>query len=529
MLGVFILSSFSFGALNVTAKPASDNATTALPNFEIVVPWGLDSPRGQIIASMVGNSSIGSSYNFTYTVVGGAPADRDALVSRFMAGDYPNLMIVTQDWYTEFSTFGIWHDFHNDIANWANNATRAGWQSDIPQGWWSILDQQMGNGSGTGIYALPFFGQTILPYLNLGLIHKAGLTVSDFNGTLAQFMASVKILHDKGITAFAEIGAQVSDLAYMNYMMGSTNNYINSSTDPATVFNWDANGYYGVNGSLSVQGLADWLKMKGEGYAQSAVDTTDGGGANDLFGAGNAAIVFCGPWASSIFMGDGLAADNFTAIAMPKTADGIRSTVTGGGMTMVPSTNNPYEADAVSLSQQLLETKNQMKTVDNWLNNSWRIPVRTSLINNAWFHDSAHPERQNFIIHTESQSYAFPWGRQYSKWLDVHTSVMMPGYRAALLQVEYGHGYTDAQYLSIAQSALDKMAADIQCFYLGGPCVTVSSQPSVVTITSGGSTIVSTVQQTTTTSKSTPGFELFIAIPIILGLAGINSMRRRRK
>jgi ABC-type glycerol-3-phosphate transport system substrate-binding protein len=271
--------------------------------------------------------------------------------------------------------------------------------------------------------------------------------------------------------------------------------------------------------------------MKGEGYAQSTVDTDGGGQANDIFGRGDAAMVFCGPWGSSIFMNDGLPASDFTAIPMPKTADGVRSTITGGGMTMIPKVSlqpsQAYEDDAVYLSQWLLEDVNQMKIVDNWQNNSWRIPVRTSLVSNPWFTEAGHPERQNLVTHIQSQSYAFPWGRQHPKWLDVHTAVMMPGYKAAMNQIQYGNGYTDAQYTSIAQKSLDKMAADIQCYYLGGPCVAVSSQPSVVTTVIGGSTIVSTVS--TTSTKSTPGFELFVAIPLILGVAGIHSFRRRRK
>jgi maltose-binding protein MalE len=525
VLGVFISASLSFSIAN--AAPESEEQ---LPDFEIVVPWGLDQPRGQIIKSMIDNSSIAGKYNYIYTAVGGSPSDRDGLVSRFLAGDYPNLLLVTQDWYTEFAGYGIWYDFSANISSWSGN--RAGWRTDIPAGWWSILDKANGDGTGTNIFALPFFGQTILPYVNLDNLTTAGLTEADFNDTLAKFMSSSKTLKDNGITAFAEIGQQISDLAYMNYMMGSTNNYINASANPATVFSWDTNDDYGVNGTLSVEGLAAWLKMKGEGYAQSTVDTTGGGDANSIFGLGQAASVFCGPWGTSIFMDAGLSATSFKAIAMPKTSDGVRSTVTGGGISMVPKAplqSSTLQSDASLLAQWLLEDENQMKTVDNWLNTSWRIPVRESLKNNAWFTAAGHPERANFIIHIESQSYAFPWGRQHPKWLDIHEAVMMPGYRNAMLKVQYGKGYTDAEYKSMAQSALNKMAADIQCFYLGGPCVTITSPPSVVTYTSGGSTIISTIQQTTTKSGSTPGFELFVAIPIILGMAGMHLLRRRRK
>jgi maltose-binding protein MalE len=521
---VLITGAFLFAVIPFNSVTAE---VEQLPEFEIVMPWGLDHPRGQIIESMIDNSSIGTKYDFTYTAVGGGPSDRDGLVSRFLAGDYPNLIIVTQDWYTEFSGFGIWHDFSTDIAGWTGG--RSGWQADIPDGWWSILDKENGDGSGTGIFALPFFGQTILPYVNLNNLTTAGLTESDVNDTLAKFMDAAETLDGAGITAFAQVGLLQSDLAYMNYMMGNTDNYINSSSDPATVFSWDANDKYGVNGSLSVEGLAAYLKLKGEGYVQSTVDTDGGGDVNNIFGAGDAAMVFCGPWGTDIFSGAGLPIADFKAIAMPKSSDGSRTTVTGGGISMVP-TNQPagdYADDAALLAQWLLEDENQMKTVDNWLDTSWRIPVRESLKNDPWFSDVAHPERANFVTHIESQQYAFPWGQQHPIWITVHESVMMPGYKSAMQKVTYGAGYTDAQYTTMAQNALNKMAADIQCFYLGGPCVTVQ-EPVVTTIVSGGSTIISTIQNVSTTTAS-PGFEIFIAIPVFLTIAGFALLKRRKK
>ncbi|MCK4826162.1 hypothetical protein KA005_61020, partial [bacterium] len=38
-----------------------------------------------------------------------------------------------------------------------------------------------------------------------------------------------------GKTPYAMVGMLQSDIAYMNYMFGSTDNFINSSVDPATV------------------------------------------------------------------------------------------------------------------------------------------------------------------------------------------------------------------------------------------------------------------------------------------------------
>ncbi|MHA1214891.1 MAG: ABC transporter substrate-binding protein [Candidatus Hodarchaeales archaeon] len=500
LMGLMLIGAVASMSL-INAVPESVSADT----FEIVIPWGLDHPRGKIIKSMIDNSSIANKYNFTYTQVGGGPSDRDALVSRFLAGDYPNLIIITQDWYTEFAEFGIWHDFSTEISAWSGD--RAGWRADIPDGWWSILDKVNGDGTGTGIYALPFFGQSVLPYVNLNDLSDAGVTESDLD-TLDGFLAAAKKLKDAGKTPYAMVGKLQSDIAYMNYMFASTDNFINSSQDPATVFSWDSAKKYGVNGSLSVEGFAAYLKLKGEGWVPETVDTDGGGEANAIFGAGNASMVLCGPWGTSIFMDAGLAADDFKAIPMPKTSDGVRSTITGGGISMVPivGQNETMQADAVLLAEWLLEDENQMKTVDNWLNTSWRIPVRLSLKDDPWFTEAGHPERANFVTHIESQDYAFPWGRQHPKWMTIHESVMMPGYRNALLEVEWGKGYTDQWYLDKAQAALDQMAATIQCYYLGGPCVEVE-QP---------------------TPTASPGFELIYVVFAIGLFAGIQFLRRRR-
>ncbi|MHA2096043.1 MAG: hypothetical protein ACW98F_15590, partial [Candidatus Hodarchaeales archaeon] len=177
-----------------------------------------------------------------------------------------------------------------------------------------------------------------------------------------------------------------------------------------------------------------------------------------------------------------------------------------GGISMVPTvTANASEiADAAELAQWLLDDENQMKTVDNWLGSSWRIPVRQSLKTDPWFTEAGHPERANFVTHIESQVYAFPWGKQHPEWLTVHESVLMPGYRDALLAVEYGKGYSDAWYTEQAQFALDKMAADIQCYYLGGPCVEIEEP-----------------------GTSAPGFELLVGTLAILGVALFATRKRR--
>jgi ABC-type glycerol-3-phosphate transport system substrate-binding protein len=496
--GLILLASFGFA--QTTAKPQAPAAT----NFEIVMPWGTDHERGKIIRSMIGNhSTLGTKYNFTYTAVGGGPSDRDALVARFLAGDYPNLILATQDWYTEFAEFNIWYDFSDDIAAWTGD--RAGWQADIPAGWWSILDKTNGDGSGDDIFALPFFGQSILPYINLNDFEDAGLTEADVD-TLDKFMAAAETLDGAGKTPYGMVGMLQSDLAYMNYMFGSTDNFIDSASDPASVFSWGSEDQYGVNGSLNVEGFAAYLKLKGEGWVPTTVDTDGGGQVNDAFGAGNTSMALCGPWGTSIFMGAGLGASDFKAVPMPKTSDGVRSTITGGGISFVPTvTANATElADAVELAQWLLDDENQMKTVDNWLGSSWRIPVRQSLKNDPWFTASGHPERANFVTHIESQVYAFPWGKQHPEWLTVHSSVMMPGYRNALLDVEHGKGYTDAWYTEKAQSTLDEMAVTIQCYYLGGPCVELEEP-----------------------AASAPGFEFLVGTLAILGVAILATRKRR--
>ena len=494
--GLILLASFGFA--QTTAKPEAP----AVTNFEVVMPWGTDHERGKIIRSMIENhSTLGSKYNFTYTAVGGGPSDRNALIARFLAGDYPNLILATQDWYTEFAEFKIWYDFSDDIAAWSGD--RAGWRADIPAGWWSILDKTNGDGTGDGIYALPFFGQSILPYINLDDFTDAGLTEDDVD-TLDGFMDAAETLADAGKTPYSMVGMLQSDLAYMNYMFGSTDNFINSSTDPATVFSWGTEDQYGVNGSLNVEGFAAYLKLKGEGWVPETVDTDGGGQANDQFTAGETSMVLCGPWGTSIFMG-GLDATDFKAVPMPKSSDGKRSTITGGGISFVPTiTANATElADAVELAQWLLDDENQMKTVDNWIGTSWRIPVRQSLKNDPWFTATGHPERANFVTHIESQVYAFAWGKQHPEWMTVHESVMMPGYRDALLEVTWGKGYSDSWYTDQAQLALDTMAARIQCYYLSGPCVEIE-EPSAA-----------------------PGFELLVGTLSILGVALFATRKRR--
>ncbi len=498
-VGMLLLVTVGVSIVPVVPAPEAITAT----EFEIVMPWGLDHERGKIIASMIGNhSTLGTKYNYTFTSVGGGPSDRDALVARFLAGDYPNLIITTQDWYTEFAEFGIFYDFDDEISAWTGD--RAGWRADIPAGWWSILDKANGDGTGAGIYALPFFGQSILPYINLADFEAADLTEADVD-TLAGFMDASEKLSDAGKTPYAMVGMLQSDIAYMNYMFASTDNFINSSTDPASVFSWGTDDVYGVNGSLSVEGFAAYLKLKGEGWVPETVDTDGGGECNDNFGAENTSIVLCGPWGTSIFMDAGLGASDFKAIPMPKTSDGVRSTITGGGISWVPKVgqNATEMADAIDLAEWLLEDENQMKTVDNWLGSSWRIPVRQSLKNNAWFTETGHPERANFVTHIESQEYAFPWGKQHPDWITVHETVMMPGYRDALLDVEWGKGYSDAWYTDQSQMALDQMAATIQCYYLGGPCVEVEEP-----------------------GTTAPGFELIF---LLLGLFGVVQFYKRRR
>jgi ABC-type glycerol-3-phosphate transport system substrate-binding protein len=259
------------------------------------------------------------------------------------------------------------------------------------------------------------------------------------------------------------VGKLQSDLAYMNYMMASTDNLISSSRDPATVLAYGAGGVYGVNGTYSVDGLELYLKMKGEGWVQSTVDTDGGGEANAIFGGGNASMVYCGPWGTSIFEGAGLT--NFSAVPMPASPDGP-STIIGGGMSLVPelpgTTNADKVADAVTLAQELLEDEHQMKTVDNWLGTAWRIPVRTSVTEDAWF--TAFENRSNFLMHVESLDYAYAWGKQHPDWMTVHEAVMMPGYLAAVESVDYDT--TGQNYRTLAQAALDEMAATIQFDYL---------------------------------------------------------------
>jgi maltose-binding protein MalE len=508
-LGLSLLMFLSLLAVtNVTV------ATPQLTDFEIVMPWGTDHERGKIIMSMVGNSSIGSDYNFVYTAVGGGPADRDALTARFLAGDYPNMLIVTQDWYTEFSEFGVWHDFAPEIGAWTGG--RSTWQSDIPIGWWSILDKVSGNGDGSGIYALPMFGQSVLPYLNLDHFEAAGMNATELapDWTMVEFMSAAQNLSDAGYTPFAMVGKLQSDIAYMNYMMASTDDFIDSNTDPANVYAYGAGGAYGVNGTLSVNGFANYMKLKGEGLVQSTVDTDGGGEVNAIFTAGNASMVFCGPWGTGIFEGG---SQNFTAATMPRNENGERSTITGGGISLVPkygdNLNLTTRAAAVNLAQDLLEDDAQMKTVTNYLNVAWRIPVRTSVTADPWF--TEFDNRTNFLYHVESQSYAFPWGKQHPKWIEIHESVMMPGYRDALLDVEYN--VTGQAYTAMAQAALDDMAYEIQVFYLVNIPTQVTGTTLITTIISGVTVIqTSIITQIVTSIVRAPGFTF------LFGLAGLS-------
>ena len=446
-------------------------------DFEIVLQWDLTHPRGQIIRSMITNhSTLGNKYNYIYTEVNGSPAARNQLKARFLAGDYPNLIICTQDWYTEFAQYGIWENFAPVIQNWAQGEI-----DDIPKGWWNILDFENGNGSGSNIFALPFYGQTVLPYVNTDHFKVAGLNHThpeEDLENLTEWLAACDTLNTTGYIPFAMVGDGSSDTTYMNYMLGSTDNYISSRYAvpvPATVYPFDTPspsnvvGGGGVNGTLSVEGFAAYLKMKGEGWVQKDVDITSGPVANTFFGNGSASMVFCGPWGPNIFESEAQGAGynlNYTVVNMPNCSDGVRSTIIGGGITMVPKTitNATMKADAMTLAEWLLDDENQMKTVENWLNHTWRIPVRKSLKNNPWF--SAYPNRTNFITHIESQNYAYAWGKQHPSWMSIHENVMMPGYYNALFAVTWNGTYTDQDYTDFAQNALDAMALDIETNYL---------------------------------------------------------------
>jgi len=470
--------------------------------------------------SMIGNhSTLGTKYNYTITAVGGGPNDRDALVARFLAGDYPDLMVVTQDWYAEFASFGIFHDFASEISAWSGD--RADWVSDIPDGWWAILDRDNGDGSGDGIFALPFFSQTIIPYINLKNFTTAGLTAANVT-TLEGMLAAAEALDGAGITPFAMVGKLQSDIAYMNYMFGSTNNYITANSDPASVL---GDGLNGVNGTLSVEGFAAYMKLKGEGWVQSTVDTDGGGEVNTIFGAGDAAMVLVGPWGGGIFSGAGLPAEDFMAVPMWSNSDGSRSTVFGGGMTLVPSSALASDAtmntDAIELAQWLLDDENQLKTVSNWLNVTWRAPAMKSVLDDPWFTSS--DLAANLVVHAESQDYAFPWGKQHPEWINIHENVMMPGYTDALAAITYNSPLTDAQYTAASQSALDDMAFAIQIFIL--PDITPSTVTSTDTLVDT-STVTGFVTDTVTAS---PGFDLYIAALAILAIGIIPILKRRRR
>ncbi len=524
LAAALILAAFTV----IPQTPAAPAAPAALPNFEIVLPWGTDSPRGKIIRSMIQNeTNIGTGrYNYTFTQVGGGPSDRDALRARFLAGNYPNLILCTQDWYTEFAEYGIWENFAPNIAAWTS-VERSTWVADIPDGWWSILDLDNGDGTGDDIYALPFFGQSILPYINKDHFNAATLDWNDTLDTVAEFMSSSATLNATGFTPFALVGTGISDIAYMNYMLGSVDNYINSRSNPATVYPWDSQERYGVNGTMSVEGLTAYLKMKGEGWTVSTVDATDGGGANTLFATNKTSMVFCGPWGTEIFERDSKAAGinlNFTAVPMPASLDGLRSTITGGGISFVPKLqpNATMKADAMLLAEWLLEDVNQMKTVENWLGSSWRLPVRSSVQNDPWF--DVFPNRTNYKIHIDSQVYAYPWGRQHPTWMSIHESVMIPGYLAALQNITWNSDLTDAQYEAQAQAALDAMALEIELNYL----------PNIPTTTPGTTIIVPTdvivtsiITQIVTSVVQASGFG------IIVSLAGVSTFyfffKKRKK
>lgn len=516
LIGLILVFSMVVALTPTVAKVEKVQIT----DFEIVMPWGTDHERGKIIMSMIGNSSIAGDYNFIYTAVGGGPSDRDALKARFMAGDYPNLIIATLDWYTEFSLYkDFWVDFNTTIDVWP-----AGWQADIPEGWWSILDKEYGNGSGDGIYALPFFGQSILPYINTDHFEDVGLNWTTDLDTIDEWVTACETLAAGGYTPFAMVGKLQSDLAYMNYMLASTDNLINSSVDPATVFSWGASDEYGLNGSMSVDGFTTYLKMKGEGWVPTTVETDGGGEANTIFGAGDASIVFCGPWGTSTFEGKGL--ENFTAVHMPASSDGKRSTIIGGGMSMIPKygQNTTETNDAILLANWLLDDENQMKTVENWLNVAWRIPVRRSVTTDPWF--TAFPNRTNFLTHVDSQNYTYAWGRQHPVWMDVHESIVMPGYLEALQSVTRGADLTDTEYEAIAQLALDKMAAKIQCYYLGGPCVVIPEYTTIEVPTEVPTVVTSIVTSLVTSIVRASGFS---ALVLVVGIVPFLYLRRKKK
>lgn len=535
LMSLLVASMMFLALLSVLPQVKAVPEAVAADEFEIVMPWGTDHVRGQIIRSMIGNhSTLGTKYNYVYTAVGGGPADRDALTARFLAGDYPELIITTQDWYSEFATYGIFENFANVIAGWTPAEV-----ADIPKGWWSILDFDQGDGSGGFIYALPFFGQSILPYVNTDDFKAAGLNDThpeEDLETVAEFLSACAALDAAGKTPFAMVGDGSSDTTYMNYMLGDVDNYISKRsgtvTVPATV-----KGY--LNSTLNMEGLAAWLKLKGEGWVQSAVDTSGGGYANSLFGNGSASIVFCGPWGTSIFEETSAKAGvklNFTAVPQFNCSDGSRSTITGGGITWVPKTltNATMKADAMTLAEWLLDDVNQMKTVDNWLKQSWRIPVKKSLASNAWF--SQFPNRTNFVTHIESQEYAYPWGKQHSKWISIHESVLMPGYKAATHSITWNSTlYNDTYYEKVATDALDKMAQEIEVNYIGVDIPHTIVQTTVSVSVEPGTTVVETVIQTSiietvsivTSIVQASGFGVLVAI------AGISSLlyiaRRQRK
>ncbi|MFX1282936.1 MAG: ABC transporter substrate-binding protein [Promethearchaeota archaeon] len=518
------------------------NAAPTKDEFEIVVPWGLDHPRGKIIKSMITNhSTLGDKYDYVFTAVGGSPSDRDALTARFLAADYPELIITTQDWYTEFSLMPIWHNFAPMIAGWT-----AAERTDIPAGWWSILDFNNGDGTGDYIFALPFFGQSILPYVNTDIFKDAGLNYTHPEEDLEdvdEFLAACEAIDTDGNIAFAMVGDGSSDTTYMNYMLGSTDNYISdrfgTATGVPTVMAWGDNDEYGLNGTLSVEGYAAYLKMKGEGWVQPEVMTSGGGYANSLFGNGSAGMVFCGPWGTSIFENTAKVAGvklNFTAVPMPACSDGVRSTITGGGITWVPKLlDATMKADALTLAEWLLDDENQMKTVENWLGESWRIPVKKSLTTDPWF--SAFPNRSNFVTHIESQEYAYPWGKQHPEWIAIHESVLMPGYYDALLAINYDGTYTDQNYIDAAQAALDDMAQEIEDDYLRGS-VTIPwflHEPGTKTATATA-TVPTTVQETeikttvsvVTSVVSANGFGIIAAIAGIGSIFFIAKKKRKR-
>ncbi len=163
---------------------------------------------------------------------------------------------------------------------------------------------------------------------------------------------------------------------------------------------------------------------------------------------------------------------------------------------------------------------------------AWRIPVRTSLKDKPWI--SAFDNRSNFATHIESQSYAFPWGKQHPEWLTVHSDVMIPGYLTGLNNVTWNQEYSDQVYMQMAQNTLDEIAWTIQTYYLGGILTTTetpttSDTTSKTSDTIDTSTIIATVDPST--RPTTPTITSITGSPIVLlaGLICIYGIKRKRR